>query len=90
MLPPAGHDFALSKVSRMRSSRAAHARTSGSLIPGAVTLTHTTSCPAAASAVTALPGKFSLARSASQAALGKTFSELSVSRAYARQAMTSS
>src|SRR5713226_7960295 len=52
----------LSKVSRMRSSRVAHASTSGSLIPGVTFLTHTTSCPAAMSAVTAVPGKFSLAR----------------------------
>ena len=52
----------LSKVSRMRPSRAAHARTSASLIPGAAILIHTTSCPAAASAVTVVPGKFSLAR----------------------------
>ena len=37
----------LSKVRRMRSSRAAQANTSGSAIPGAAVLTQTTSCPAA-------------------------------------------
>src|ERR1700726_325491 len=52
----------LSKVSRVRSSRIPHASTSGSLIPGAAFLTHTTSYSAAMSAATALLGKFSLAR----------------------------
>src|SRR5882672_2246943 len=52
----------LSKVSRIRSSRTAHASTSGSLLPGAAVLIHTTSLPAASSAATAAPGKFSLAR----------------------------
>jgi hypothetical protein len=80
----------LSKVSRIRSSRVAHESTSGSFIPGAAFLIHTTSCPAAISAVTAVPGNFRWQGSAYQAALGKTFSELNVSRAYARQAMTSS
>src|ERR1700680_2240990 len=51
-----------STVARHCTPEHAHARTSGSLIPGAVILTHTTSCPAVASAVTALPGKFSLPR----------------------------
>src|SRR5882757_5271986 len=60
--PLASSPKSLSKVSRMRSSRAAHASTSGSVVPGAATLTQTTSCPAASRAVTAAPGKFSLAR----------------------------
>ena len=40
----------LSKVSRIRSSRAARASTSGSPVPGASILTHATSCPADRSA----------------------------------------
>src|SRR5262249_34885532 len=50
------------QVSRMRSSRAAYAKTSGSVGPGAAVLIQATSCPAASGAVTAAPGKFSLAR----------------------------
>jgi hypothetical protein len=52
----------LSKVSKIRSSRAAHASSSGSPLPGAAVLIQTTSFPAALSAVTAAPGKFSFAR----------------------------
>src|SRR5215813_6048845 len=52
----------LSKVSKMRSSLAAHAKTSGSAMPGAAVLIQTTSCPATRRAVTAAPGKFSLER----------------------------
>src|SRR6266436_6535483 len=60
--PLASSPKSLSKVSRMRSSRAAHASTSGSFMPGAAILIQTTSCPAASRAVTAAPGKFSFAR----------------------------
>src|SRR5712691_3622151 len=59
---PANSPKSLSKVSRTRCSRTAHASTSGSLAPGAAILTQTMSCPAAASALTAAPGKFSFAR----------------------------
>src|SRR5712691_5291263 len=59
---PANSPKSLSKVSRTRCSRTAHASTSGSLAPGAAILTQTMSCPAAASATTAAPGKFSFAR----------------------------
>src|SRR5437868_14268196 len=52
----------LSKVRRVRCSRAAHASTAGSLVPGAAILSQTISCPAASRAATAAPGKFSLAR----------------------------
>src|SRR5713101_3729148 len=60
--PPANSPKSWSKVSRTRCSRTAHASTSGSLAPGAAILTQTMSCPAAASATTAAPGKFSFAR----------------------------
>src|SRR5882762_6236544 len=52
----------LSKVSRTRRSRAAHANTTSSLTPGAIRLTQAISCAAASRAATAAPGKFSLAR----------------------------
>src|ERR1700730_16912656 len=52
----------LSKVSRIRASRAAQARTSGSPVPGAAVVSQTTSWPADRSVDTAAPGKFSLAR----------------------------
>jgi hypothetical protein len=52
----------LSKVSRTRSSRTARASTSASGAPGESVRTHARSCPAARSATTASPGKFSLAR----------------------------
>src|SRR4029450_5389086 len=60
--PLASSPKSLSKVNRMRSSRAAHASTSGSVVLGAAIRTQTTSCPAASRTVTAAPGKFSLAR----------------------------
>jgi hypothetical protein len=60
--PLASSPKSLSKVSRMRTSRAAHASASESVVPGAAVLTQTTSCTAASRAVIAAPGKFSLAR----------------------------
>lgn len=59
---PASSPKSLSKVSEIRCSRAAHAKTSGSLVPGAMVLIQAISCPAAVMAETAVPGKFSLAR----------------------------
>jgi len=47
--PLARSPKSLSKVSRMRSSRAAHASTSGSVVPRAAILIQTMSCPAAKS-----------------------------------------
>jgi hypothetical protein len=60
--PFANSPKSLSNVSRMRCSRAAHARTSTSVAPGAALLTQTMSCPATSRAATAAPGKFSSAR----------------------------
>ncbi len=61
----------LSKVRRTRCSRTAHSRTTASLTPGATSLTETISCPAASSAATAVPGKFSLARNRISRRAGK-------------------
>src|SRR5215470_11918916 len=60
--PLASSPKSLSKVSRIRCSRAAHASISASEMPGAAALIQTTLCPAALRAATAAPGKFSFAR----------------------------
>jgi len=87
---PASSPKSLSKVSKIRCSRAAHASTSGhssqeqwslpkryrARLPRWRRLLHL--------------GNSRWRETARQAALGKTFSELSMSRAYAKQARTSS
>jgi hypothetical protein len=82
--PLASSPKSLSKVSKIRWSRAAHASTSGSGMPGATILTHTTSCPAAAREATAAAGKFSLARKRKIRPRSETLSPSSVYREHRR------
>jgi len=87
--PRANSPKSLSKVSKIRCSRAAPcqylgASTSGSGMPGATVLTHTTSCPAAAREATATAGKFSLARKRKIRPRSETLSPSSVYREHRR------
>src|SRR3954468_15152673 len=66
----------LSKVSKMRSSRVAHASTSGSLMPGPYSLPTRYHAQPQQAPRRLYRGNFRWQGSAYQAALGKTFSEL--------------